>query len=175
MATFLVENKEYSLSDIYQYLNDRPTLILSEEIQLQINASRKVLDDAISKDKIIYGVNTGFGKLSQVKIPKDKIAQLQKNLILSHAVGVGEPIPDNITILVILLKIIALSKGYSGIRLDVVQRFVDMLNSDCLPIIPCQGSVGASGDLAPLSHMTLPLLGIGDVKLEGKLLSLIHI
>lgn len=171
MATFLVENKEYSLSDIYQYLNDRPTLILSEEIQLQINASRKVLDDAISKDKIIYGVNTGFGKLSQVKIPKDKIAQLQKNLILSHAVGVGEPIPDNITILVILLKIIALSKGCSGIRLDVVQRFVDMLNSDCLPIIPCQGSVGASGDLAPLSHMTLPLLGIGDVKLEGKLIT----
>ena len=170
MTTFLVEKKEYSLSDIYQYLHDRPTLILSEEIQLQINASRKVLDDAISKDKVIYGVNTGFGKLSQVKIPKDKITELQKNLILSHAVGFGEPIPDSITILVIVLKIISLSKGYSGIRLTVVQRFVDMLNNDCLPIIPSQGSVGASGDLAPLSHMTLPLLGIGDVKLSGKLI-----
>ncbi|MBC8311104.1 MAG: histidine ammonia-lyase [Candidatus Marinimicrobia bacterium] len=168
MTTFLVENKEYSLSDIYQYLLDRPKLILSEEIQSQINASRKVLDDAVSEDKVIYGVNTGFGKLSQVKIPKDKISELQQNLILSHAVGVGKPIPDDITILLILLKIISLSKGYSGIRLLVVQRLVDMLNNDCLPLIPCQGSVGASGDLAPLSHMTLPLLGVGDVKLKGK-------
>ena len=157
MTTFLVENKEYSLSDIYQYKNDRPKLILSEEIQSQINASRKVLDDAVLENKVIYGVNTGFGKLSQVKIPKEKISELQKNLILSHAVGVGEAIPDDITILIILLKIISLSKGYSGIRLLVVKRLVDMLNNDCLPIIPCQGSVGASGDLAPLSHMTLPL------------------
>ena len=171
MTTFLVENKEYSLSDIYQFLNDRPKLILSEEIRLQINASRKVLDDAVSDDKVIYGVNTGFGKLSQVKIPKDKISELQQNLILSHAVGIGDPIPDDITVLIILLKIISLSKGYSGIRLIVVQRFVDMLNNDCLPIIPCQGSVGASGDLAPLSHMTLPLLGVGDVKLKGKVIS----
>ena len=168
MTTFLVENKEYSLSDIYQYLNDRPKLILSEEIQSQINASRKVLDDAVSEDKVIYGVNTGFGKLSQVKIPKDKISELQQNLILSHAVGVGEPIPDDITVLIIFLKIISLSKGYSGIRLIVVQRLVDMLNNDCLPLVPCQGSVGASGDLAPLSHKTLPLLGVGDVKLNGK-------
>jgi len=171
LTTFLVENKEYSLSDIYQFLNDRPKLILSEEIRLQINASRKVLDDAVSENKVIYGVNTGFGKLSQVKIPKDKISELQQNLILSHAVGVGDPIPDDITVLIILLKIISLSKGYSGIRLTVVQRFVDMLNNDCLPIIPCQGSVGASGDLAPLSHMTLPLLGVGDVKLKGKVIS----
>ena len=103
MTTFLVENKEYSLSDIYQYLNDRPKLILSEEIQSQINVSRKVLDDAVSEDKVIYGVNTGFGKLSQVKIPKDKISELQENLILSHAVGVGETIPEDITVLIILL------------------------------------------------------------------------
>ena len=102
MITFLVENKEYSLSDIYQYIHDRPTLTLSEEIQSQINASRKVLDDAVSDDKVIYGVNTGFGKLSQVKIHKDKISVLQENLILSHAVGVGKPIPDDITILIIL-------------------------------------------------------------------------
>jgi histidine ammonia-lyase len=171
LATFLVENKEYSLSDIYQFLNDRPKLILSEEIQSQINASRKVLDDAVLENKIIYGVNTGFGKLSQVKIPQDKISLLQENLILSHAVGVGEPIPDDITILIILLKIISLSKGYSGIRLLVVQRLVDMLNNDYLPIIPSQGSVGASGDLAPLSHMTLPLLGVGEVKLNSKVVS----
>jgi histidine ammonia-lyase len=171
LTTFLVENKEYSLSDIYQYVDGRPTLTLSEEIQSQINASRKVLNDAVSDDKVIYGVNTGFGKLSQVKIHKDKISVLQENLILSHAVGVGKPIPDDITILIILLKIISLSKGYSGIRLTVVQRLVDMLNNDCLPLIPCQGSVGASGDLAPLSHMTLPLLGVGDVKLKGEVIS----
>lgn len=171
MTTFLVENKEYSISEIYHYLHDRPKLILSEEIQLQINTSRKVLDDAVLENKVIYGVNTGFGKLSQIKIPKDDISTLQQNLILSHAVGVGEPVSDDITILIILLKIISLSKGYSGIRLLVVQRFVDMLNKDCLPIIPCQGSVGASGDLAPLSHMTLPLLGVGEVKLKGKIVS----
>jgi histidine ammonia-lyase len=171
LTTFLVENKEYSLSEIYHFLHDRPKLILSEEIQSQINSSRKVLDDAVLEDKVIYGVNTGFGKLSQVKIPNDKISDLQRNLILSHAVGVGEPIPDDITILIILLKIISLSKGYSGIRLLVVQRLVDMLNNNCLPIIPCQGSVGASGDLAPLSHMTLPLLGVGDVKFNGNVIS----
>jgi len=104
LTTFLVEDKDYSLSEIYHYLHDRPKLILSEEIQSQINASRKVLDDAVLEDKVIYGVNTGFGKLSQVKIPNDKISDLQRNLILSHAVGVGEPIPDDITILIILLK-----------------------------------------------------------------------
>ena len=168
MATFFVENKEYTLSEIYQFLQNRPQLRLSNEVINQINASRKVLDDSVKSGKVIYGVNTGFGKLSQITIPSDKISELQKKLILSHAVGVGDPVDNDIVRLIILLKVISLSKGFSGIRLEVIQRLVDLLNEDCLPIIPSQGSVGASGDLAPLAHMTLPLLGIGNVIHSGK-------
>ena len=171
MTEFIVENKEYTLSEIYDYINHKPKLVLSEEVQNLVNTSRKVLDKSLLEDKIIYGVNTGFGKLSQVVIPKDKISKLQENLILSHAVGVGEYIPKDVTRLIIFLKIISLSKGYSGIRLIVIEHLVNMLNNDLLPLIPSQGSVGASGDLAPLAHMTLPLIGVGDVIFQNKIIS----
>ena len=171
MTEFIVEDKEYTLSEIYDYINHKPKLVLSEEVQNLVNTSRKVLDKSLLEDKIIYGVNTGFGKLSQVVIPKDKISKLQENLILSHAVGAGEYIPKDVTRLIIFLKIISLSKGYSGIRLIVIEHLVNMLNNDLLPLIPSQGSVGASGDLAPLAHMTLPLIGVGDVIFQNKIIS----
>jgi histidine ammonia-lyase len=167
---FIIDDKHYHLSEVYQILQDRSQLSLSDTVISNLNKSRDVLENLVSQGKTIYGVNTGFGKLSQVKIEQDEIVQLQENLILSHAVGVGKPVQDNIVKLMMILKIISFSKGNSGVRPLVVEGLINLINNDILPIVPSQGSVGASGDLAPLAHMTLPLLGLGNVKHNGKII-----
>jgi len=169
MNEFIIENKNYKISDFDFFLSNNPMVVLSKESQKLINDSRERLNHAVKSGQTIYGVNTGFGKFSQVKISDDNISKLQENLILSHATGIGSPINDNLVKLIILTKIIGLSKGYSGVRIEIVERLIDLLNFDCLPIIPSQGSVGASGDLAPLAHMTLPLLGFSNLKFNGEL------
>ncbi len=169
MKHFIIDDRHYHLSEVYHAYKDRPQISLSNTVITKLTESRNVLKNLVSQGETIYGVNTGFGKLSQVKIEKDELIQLQKNLILSHAVGVGVPVSDDIVVLMIILKIISLSHGNSGVRPIIVQRLVDLLNYNILPIIPSQGSVGASGDLAPLAHMTLPLLGVGDVKYNGEI------
>ena len=171
MTNFVIEDKTYSLRDIYRFITDKPQLALSESIQFKICNSRNVLESLVQEGKIIYGVNTGFGKLSQVKISEDQITTLQRNLILSHAVGIGDPIPDDLVRLIMILKVIGLSKGFSGIRLEVVHHILELLNRDCLPIIPEQGSVGASGDLAPLAHLTLAMIGEDKVKYKGEIVA----
>jgi histidine ammonia-lyase len=129
---------------------------------------REYLDKKInSSDALYYGINTGFGFLQNVKIEKEQLETLQKNLLLSHTCGLGEEIPDEIVKLMMMLKIKSLSYGYSGIGIEVVKRLMDMFNNDVLPIIYTQGSLGASGDLAPLSHMSLPLIGQGEVRING--------
>lgn len=133
---------------------------------------RAYLDEKIdSSDELFYGINTGFGFLQNVKIEKEQLETLQQNLLLSHSCGLGEEVPDEIVKLMIALKIKSLSYGYSGIGIEVVKRLMDMYNNELLPVIYTQGSLGASGDLAPLSHMSLPLIGKGEVRINGKKMS----
>ena len=130
---------------------------------------RDYLDRKInSSDDLFYGINTGFGFLQNVKIEKEQLKELQTNLLLSHACGLGEEVPEEIVKLMIMLKIKSLSYGHSGIGIEVVKRLLDMHNNDVLPIIYTQGSLGASGDLAPLSHLCLPLIGKGEVRINGE-------
>jgi len=130
---------------------------------------RDYLDKKVnSSDELFYGINTGFGFLQNVKIEKKQLNILQANLLLSHACGLGEEVPEEITKLMIMLKIKSLSYGYSGIGIEVVKRLMEMYNNNVLPVIYTQGSLGASGDLAPLSHMSLPLIGQGEVRINGE-------
>jgi len=130
---------------------------------------REYLDKKLSEsDELFYGINTGFGFLQNVHINKDQLRSLQSNLLLSHACGMGEEVPTEIVKLMIMLKIKSLSYGYSGVGIEVVKRLMDMYNNDVLPVIYTQGSLGASGDLAPLSHMSLPLIGLGEVRINGE-------
>jgi histidine ammonia-lyase len=134
----------------------------------RITKCRKYLDDKMdSTDALFYGINTGFGFLQNVQIDKTQLQQLQRNLIQSHACGMGEEVPKDIVKLMIAFKIKSLSYGYSGVQTDTVERLMDMYNNDVLPVIYTQGSLGASGDLAPLSHLSLPLIGLGDVYHAG--------
>lgn len=130
----------------------------------RINRCRKFLDDKMNNsDALFYGINTGFGYLQNVQIDKTQLQELQTNLIKSHACGMGEEVPADIVKLMIAFKIKSLSYGYSGVHTDTVERLMDMYNNDVLPVIYTQGSLGASGDLAPLSHLSLPLIGLGEV------------
>ena len=134
----------------------------------RITKCRKYLDDKMNNsDALFYGINTGFGFLQNVQIDKTQLEQLQRNLIQSHACGMGEEVPKDIVKLMIAFKIKSLSYGYSGVQIDTVERLMDMYNSDMLPVIYTQGSLGASGDLAPLSHLSLPLIGLGEVYHKG--------
>jgi len=129
---------------------------------------REYLDEKIQKDDaLFYGINTGFGFLQDVKIDKDQIQQLQYNLLKSHACGLGEEVPKDIVKLMLMLKIKGLSYGHSGVQIATVKRLMEMYNNDVLPVIYTQGSLGASGDLSPLSHLSLPLIGLGEVYHEG--------
>ncbi|WP_105189715.1 histidine ammonia-lyase [Pseudoalteromonas sp. T1lg48] len=134
----------------------------------KINKSRQNVDVMAASDKAVYGINTGFGPLCDTQISPEETHLLQKNLLITHAVGVGEPIAKSISKLMLITKVHALSQGFSGIRLEVVERMLAFLELDLIPVVPEQGSVGASGDLAPLSHLFLPLIGEGEFWQDGK-------
>jgi len=135
---------------------------LCQEALDKINASRQRVDKMAASDKAVYGINTGFGPLCDTQITPEQTNLLQTNLLITHAVGVGEPIAKAISKLMLITKVHALSKGFSGIRLETVERMLKFIELDLIPVVPEQGSVGASGDLAPLSHLFLPLLGEGE-------------
>lgn len=148
------------------------TLELSEETRERIIHCRQYLDEKVANSKQpIYGVTTGFGSLCKISIGEEQLSQLQINLMMSHACGVGERVPNDIVKIMILLKIQSLSYGYSGCKLDTVERLIDFFNNDIYPIVYTQGSVGASGDLIPLAHLCLPLVGLGEVEYQGKRMS----
>ena len=168
MQPFLVEDKYYTLSEVYQCIKDELQISLSKTVRKKIQSSNEVLEQCIKNGDVVYGLNTGFGKLSQVKISDNDVASLQRNLIMSHSAGVGDNSPIEIVKIMMLLKIISLSRGYSGVRMALIEKMIDLINFDCIPIIPSKGSVGASGDLAPLSHMSLPLIGLGEVMYGSK-------
>ncbi len=147
-------------------------LELSDDARHRITRCREYLDKKIAETtKPVYGVTTGFGSLCNVSVDADQLAQLQINLMMSHACGVGERVPNDIVKMMMFLKIQSLSYGYSGSKLDTVERLVDFFNNDVYPVVYMQGSLGASGDLVPLAHMSLPLVGLGEVEYKGKVIS----
>ena len=147
-------------------------LELSDDARNRIIRCREYLDEKIAKTTCpVYGVTTGFGSLCDVSVNPDQLAQLQINLMMSHACGVGDRVPNDIVKMMMLLKVQSLSYGYSGCKLDTVQRLVDFFNNDIYPVVYMQGSLGASGDLVPLAHMSLPLVGLGEVEYQGKVIS----
>lgn len=158
-----------SLETLQEIVLHHKSLALSDEAKVNIQNCRDYLDKKMaSNSKPIYGINTGFGSLCNVKISSENLSKLQENLVKSHSCGTGNEVPNAIVKLMLLLKIQSLSYGYSGIQLQTVERLVDFYNNDILPVIYSQGSLGASGDLAPLAHMSLPLLGEGEVNFEGE-------
>lgn len=144
---------------------------LSRSVRAQIVRSRAEVEQCIADGATTYGINTGFGKLAGVRIPDDQLVWLQQNLLLSHASGVGEPLGIEVSRLALALRIHNLALGYSGVRLKLLEQAIALFEADLIPVIPSQGSVGASGDLAPLSHMALPLIGRGEVHCGAKTIS----
>ena len=143
---------------------------LSDAALTAIDSAAASVDRIVAGGKTVYGINTGFGLLAQTRIPADKLSQLQRNLILSHSCGLGDALPRNTVRMMILLKLIGLGRGHSGVRRAVIDALMALLDSDAMPVIPAQGSVGASGDLAPLAHMVAALMGEGRIDLAGEIL-----
>jgi histidine ammonia-lyase len=143
---------------------------LSDETYQALDASHSVIANAVEAGDVIYGVNTGFGKLADRRVSRDDLLELQKRVVTSHIVGVGEPLQDSTVRATLFVKLLSLCQGYSGIRREVVDVLVTMLNNDLLPVVPSQGSVGACGDLAPLSHIAGVMMGIGEVRVNGETL-----
>ena len=151
-------------SRIRDILSGNYRLVLSEDSINKIIKCREYLDNRLSRgEEILYGINTGFGSLHHKVISVDDLGTLQRNLVMSHACGVGDEVPQEVVKLMLFLKIQSLSYGNSGVQLSTVERLIDFFNEDILPVVYQYGSLGASGDLAPLAHMSLPLIGMGEV------------
>lgn len=157
-----------NIDQVWDVAHKNAKVSLSESSKKLIKKSRDYILGKLKNNEVIYGVNTGFGSLSSVKISDDKLIELQKNLIRSHCCGIGEPFTKEESRAIMLLRANALSRGHSGVRVEVVEKILEFLNADLIPVIPQQGSVGASGDLAPLSHLALALIGEGEVWHNGK-------
>lgn len=167
-----INSETLSLPLINSLVLEQKPLKLSEQSKKKIVDCRDYLDDALeNSDKPFYGINTGFGSLCNVKISDTDLTKLQENLVMSHACGTGEEVPNEIVKLMLLLKIQSLSYGHSGVQLQTVERLIDFYNNDVLPRVYTQGSLGASGDLSPLAHLSLPLIGKGEVYYEGEIVS----
>jgi len=165
-----ISAEHLSIDRVSEIIGRRLHLALSDDARHRITRCREYLDHKMEHpERPVYGVTTGFGSLCDISVGRDQLAQLQKNLVMSHACGTGERVPSEIVRLILLLKIQSLSYGHSGVQLATVERLIDFFNEDILPVIYRQGSLGASGDLAPLAHMSLPLLGLGEVEWNGRI------
>ncbi|WP_291961317.1 histidine ammonia-lyase [Maribacter sp.] len=154
-----------------QIVNNEYAVTLSRTTEHKITDSWKIVQNIVDKGHPVYGINTGFGPLCTTKISKSETNILQTNILQSHSVGVGEPVDNDIAKLMLILKAQSLAKGYSGIAIETLNRIIWHIENDATPVVPCQGSVGASGDLAPLSHLFLPLIGLGKVQYQGEIIS----
>ena len=166
----IISNERLTLERLKAIIDNSEKLVLSEASEGAIIKCREYLDRKMEDiDRPLYGITTGFGSLYNVTIPKDELSQLQYNLVVSHACGAGEPVRPEIVKLMLFLKVQNLAYGHSGVQLITVQRLMDMFNEDILPVVYQQGSLGASGDLAPLAHLSLPLIGLGEVMYKGEI------
>ena len=166
MMTVEIDGDSLTIQDIIRVTRLNEEVALSTTARSRIMRSREVVESVIKSGQTVYGVNTGFGDLADVKIKNDDLAKLQTNLIRSHSVGVGQPFSIEVVRGMMLLRANSLAKGYSGVRLKVVETLLEFLNKQLTPVVPEQGSVGSSGDLAPLAHMVLAMMGESDV-LQG--------
>lgn len=171
MKKIILDGSNLTIEDIVNVSRKNYEVELSNEAIEKINKARNVVDKFVEEEKVVYGITTGFGKFSDVFISKEEAKQLQRNLIISHACGVGNPLDEEVVRAIMLLRANALAKGNSGIRLSTINKLIEMINKGVHPVIPEKGSLGASGDLAPLSHMVLVLLGEGEAIYNGKRLS----
>ena len=167
-----ISAEHLSIERVGEIIDKGMKLALSDDARNRIIRCRKYLAEKIAASPVpVYGVTTGFGSLCKVSVSKDQLSQLQINLMKSHACGVGERVPNEIVRIMILLKVQSLSYGFSGCKLDTVERLIDFFNEGVCPIVYKQGSLGASGDLVPLAHLCLPLVGLGEVEYEGKVIT----
>ncbi len=170
MTRIIITGNTITLDQLAGVCRDYDQVELSDYAKQKIIESRKVVDEFVENEDVVYGITTGFGKFSDVTISKEESKTLQENLIISHAVGAGKPFDTEIVRGIMLLRINNLAKGYSGARLETIQTMIEMLNKRVHPIVPEKGSLGASGDLAPLSHMVLPMIGLGRAEYMGQVM-----
>lgn len=159
----------YRLDDFRRLLGERPELRLDPEVAERIERGARFVQRKAQEDRYIYGVNTGFGSLCETRVANDRIEELQHNHVVSHACGVGDAAPDDVARLTLLIKLLTFRSGHTGVSRPTVERLIELWNQDLVPVIPQRGTVGASGDLAPLAHMALPLLGMGSVRRNGEI------
>ncbi|MDW5299262.1 MAG: histidine ammonia-lyase [Sedimentibacter sp.] len=171
MKKVIITGNTLTLEEIVGVCRNYYEVELSDSAVDKVLLSRKIVDDFVENGDVVYGITTGFGKFSDVSISKDESKLLQKNLIVTHAVGAGKPFDTEIVRGIILLRINNLAKGYSGAKLETIQTMIDMLNKKVHPVVPQKGSLGASGDLAPLAHMVLPMIGLGIAEYGGEVMS----
>lgn len=163
-----IQGQELTIADVLAVARKYAPVSLGADSRARIRAARQVIDRMADEDQKVYGVTTGFGHLSRVRIPREQQTDLQHNLLRSHAAGVGEPLAEEVVRAMLLLLAASLARGNSGVRVEVVEQIVRMLNARLCPLIPAYGSVGASGDLAPLAHLALTLIGEGEAISRGK-------
>ena len=167
MGHIFIDGNSLILEQFIEVTRNNTKVELAEEAIKKVNKARELVDRYVNENKVVYGITTGFGKFSDVTISGDETKDLQRNLIVSHSCGVGDPLDEDIVRGIMLLRANALAKGYSGIRLSTLQTLIEMLNRRVHPIVPEKGSLGSSGDLAPLAHMVLVMLGEGEAIYEG--------
>jgi histidine ammonia-lyase len=168
MTPLFLTGESLTLDDLVSVADGGRFAALAPAAAERVDAARAVIDRAVRENRVVYGVTTGFGRFADVVIPKEKLAALQVNLVRSHAAGVGEPLPERVVRALILLRANCLAKGFSGVRRQTLELLLLLLQNGILPVVPAQGSVGASGDLAPLAHLALALMGEGDALLDGQ-------
>jgi len=166
----VIDGESLKIEDVISVARFGEMVKIDEASLLKVQKSRSVVEKAVKSDRVVYGVNTGLGELVKVRIPKEKIRELQINLVRSHASGVGEYIPKDVIRASMLIRANSLLKGYSGVREEIIKLLVEMINSDIIPLVPRYGSVGASGDLAPLAHIALVMIGEGMASFKGEIL-----
>ncbi|MBD5224653.1 MAG: histidine ammonia-lyase [Bacteroidales bacterium] len=172
MPTHHISSEWLTIDRVEQIIREGMTLTLSDDARQRIARCREYLDNKMNNQtEPIYGITTGFGSLCNISIPDTKLSELQRNLVMSHSCSIGERVPSEVVKIMLLNKIQSLSYGNSGVQLATVERLVEMFNNDILPLVYQQGSLGASGDLAPLANLSLPLLGLGEVEMDGKVVS----
>jgi len=167
--TVSITGANLTYEEILAVSREGARVYLAEQARGKIASARALVDRLVAEEKAVYGITTGFGKFYDITISKEQVAQLQRNLIVSHACGVGTPLPQDTVRALMLLRANALAKGYSGIKEATVQALLDLLNAKIHPVVPSQGSLGASGDLAPLSHVVLVMIGEGEAEVDGEI------
>lgn len=167
--SIIIHPGHFTLDELRQITVNRTPIELDQSAYPIIKESHQTVKDILASEQTVYGINTGFGLLARTSIPADSLAQLQKNLLLSHAAGTGPLLDDHTVALIMALKIGSLARGFSGVRVELIEQLLAMYNKGIYPCIPSQGSVGASGDLAPLAHMACAMIGVGEVRVDGQI------